>query len=170
MSLTTWTECDGRRICSPRHGSQPDVVMSKSLGKPVPSSAEASRRMAATRGTNNRVDHLLRSALHRRGLRFQVQRRLIPGTNRTVDIVFPRARLAVFVDGCFWHDCPTHGTRPKSNVEWWRRKICQNVERDQDTNRRMRGLGWRVLRVWEHEDPEDAAQRGIDVYPECIRD
>ena len=110
--------------------------------------------MAATRGKNNRVDRLVRSALHRRGLQFGVQRRLIPGTNRTVDIVFPRARLAVFVDGCFWHSCPAHGTWPKSNVDWWQRKIWQNAERDQDTNRRLRELGWRVVRVWEHEIPK----------------
>ena len=119
---------------------------------------------------NNRADRLLRSALHRRGLRFQIQKRVIPGTNRSIDIVFARARLAVFVDGCFWHDCPTHGTRPKSNVEWWQRKISRNVERDQDTNKRLRELGWRVLRVWEHEDPEEAAQRVLKLYQECLKE
>jgi len=124
--------------------------------------------MAATRGTNNRADRLLRSALHRRGLRFRIQRRLIPGSKRTVDIVFPRARLAVFVDGCFWHDCPIHGSQPKSNVEWWRRKIQQNVERDMDTNERLRSLGWRVLRIWEHEDPMEAADRIVKAYHDSL--
>lgn len=124
--------------------------------------------MAATRGTNNRVDRLLRSELHRRGLRFWIQRRLISGSKRTVDIVFPRARLAVFVDGCFWHDCPVHGSRPKSNAEWWRRKIRQNVERDQDTNERLRALGWRVLRIWEHEDPAEAADRIVAAYRQSL--
>ena len=139
------------------------------IGRPLPSSPEASRRMAATRGTNNRADRLLRAALHRQGLRFRIQQQLIPGSKRTVDIVFPRARLAVFVDGCFWHDCPAHGSRPKSNAEWWERKIRQNVERDQDTNERLRALGWRVLRVWEHEDPVKAADRVMDAYRESVR-
>lgn len=145
------------------------TFMSKPIGRPVPSSPEASRRMAATRGTNNRADRQLRSELHRLGLRFRVQRRLIPGTNRSVDIAFPRARLAVFVDGCFWHDCPIHGTRPKSNVDWWRRKIRQNVQRDQDTNKRLCDLGWRVLRIWEHENPKDAAQRVLQVYRALLK-
>lgn len=142
--------------------------MGETLGRPIPSSPEASRRMVATRGTNNRADRLLRSALHRRGLRFRIQQRLIPGSTRTVDIVFPRARLAVFVDGCFWHDCPIHGSQPKSNVEWWRRKIRQNVERDQDTNERLRALGWRVFRIWEHEDPAEAADRIAEAYHESL--
>lgn len=140
--------------------------MREILGRPIPSSPQASHRMAATRGTNNRVDRLVRSTLHRRGLRFRIQRRLIPGSTRTVDIVFPRANLAVFIDGCFWHDCPIHGSRPKSNAEWWREKIQQNVERDQDTNRRLRDLGWRVIRIWEHEDPTEAADRIAEAYRE----
>ena len=134
------------------------------IGRPVPSSPEASRRMAATRGANNRADRLLRSALHRRGLRFWTQRRLISGSTRTVDIVFPCARLAVFVDGCFWHDCPIHGSRPKANADWWRRKIARNVERDRDTDRLLRELGWRILRIWEHEGAEEAAGRVEDAY------
>jgi DNA mismatch endonuclease, patch repair protein len=139
------------------------------IGRPTPSSPEASRRMAATRGTNNRVDRLLRSALHRRGLRFRIQQKLIPGSKRTVDIVFSRARLAIFVDGCFWHACPIHCSQPKSNAEWWARKIWQNVERDHDTNERLRALGWRVLRIWEHEDPTEAASRVVDAYRESVR-
>ena len=124
--------------------------------------------MAATQGRNNRADRLIRSALHNRGLRFRIQRRLIPGSTRSVDIVLPRARLAVFVDGCFWHDCPIHGSQPKSNVEWWRRKIRQNVERDQDTNERLRDLAWRVIRIWEHEDPAEAADRIAEAYHEVL--
>lgn len=144
--------------------------MAETLGKPIPSSPEASRRMAATRGANNRAERTIRSALHRQGLRFRIQQKLIPGTNRKVDIVFPRARLAVFVDGCFWHDCPIHGSQPKSNVEWWRRKLRQNVERDQDTNERLRALGWRVIRIWEHEDPEVATERITEAYHESLSD
>lgn len=133
--------------------------MAKRRNTPQPSSPDASRRMAATRGSNNRVDRTLRSMLHRRGLRFWVQRRLIPGSTRSVDIVFPRARLAVFVDGCFWHACPIHGTKPKANAEWWREKLGQNKERDRDSNKRLHELGWQVLRIWEHEDPRRAADR-----------
>ena len=124
--------------------------------------------MAATRGKDNRADHLVRGALHRLGLRSRIQRRLIPGSTRTVDVVFGRARLAVFVDGCFWHDCPIHGSRPKPNAEWWRGKIRQNAERDQDTNERLRGLGWRVIRIWEHEDPAEAADRVAEAYRESL--
>ena len=149
-------------------GSRPDTEMGGALGRPVPSSPEASRRMAATRGANNRADRLIRSALHRLGLRFRIQRRLIPGSTRTVDIVFPRARLAVFVDGCFWHYCPVHGSRPKANAEWWKRKIRQNVERDRDTDRRLRELGWLVVRIWEHEDPAEAADRIAEAYYESL--
>ena len=148
--------------------SRLDVIEGEMLGELIPSSLHASRRMAATSGKNNKAERLVRSALHQRGLRFQIQRRLIPGTTRTTDIVFPRARLAVFVDGCFWHSCPLHGSQPKSNGEWWRRKIRQNVERDHDTNERLRNLGWQVMRIWEHEDPETAADRIADSLRGCL--
>ena len=78
---------------------------------------------------------------------------------RTANIVFPRKKLAVFVDGCFWHGCPEHATRPKSNTDFWGEKIEKNRERDEDTDRRLEELGWRVFRVWEHEDPLEAAAR-----------
>ncbi len=67
------------------------------------------------------------------------------------DFVFPRLKLAVFVDGCFWHGCPRHATRPKTNAAFWRKKIAANQARDRLVNRTLRSLGWRVLRVWEHE-------------------
>ena len=67
------------------------------------------------------------------------------------DFVFPKLRLAVFVDGCFWHGCPRHGTKPKTNAAFWRRKIARNRARDAEVNRALRQLGWRVLRIWEHE-------------------
>ena len=71
---------------------------------------------------------------------------------RLADIVFGPARVAVYVDGCFWHSCPDHGTTPKSNREWWREKLAANVERDQDTDRQLAEAGWQVIRVWEHDD------------------
>lgn len=76
-----------------------------------------------------------------------------------VDIVFPTGRVAVFLDGCFWHGCPEHRTNPKNNREWWRAKIDANIQRDRDTDVRLNGLGWTVVRVWGHEDLRVAADR-----------
>jgi DNA mismatch endonuclease (patch repair protein) len=73
--------------------------------------------------------------------------------------VFTRTKVAVFVDGCFWHGCPEHGTLPKSNADWWATKLARNVERDADTDRLLADAGWTVIRVWEHEDPQDAGNR-----------
>ena len=98
-------------------------------------------------------ERTLRSALHRSGLRFRVHVRPVPGIRREADIVFPAARVAVFVDGCFWHGCPEHASWPKANAEWWRRKIEGNRERDDDTDERLREAGWTVVRMWTHEDP-----------------
>lgn len=73
--------------------------------------------------------------------------------------MFTRTKVAVFVDGCFWHGCPEHGLQPKTNADWWRAKLERNQERDQDTDRRLREAGWLPIRVWEHEDPTEAAER-----------
>lgn len=114
--------------------------------------------MKAQRRRDTKPEIELRSELHRRGLRFHVDRAL-PGSRRRVDIVFPRLEIAVFVDGCFWHGCPEHGTWPKANAAWWREKIRANGHRDEDTDRKLSGEGWTVVRVWEHEDPVQAANR-----------
>ncbi|MCB0879408.1 MAG: very short patch repair endonuclease [Thermoleophilia bacterium] len=100
----------------------------------------------------------VRSALHRLGLRFRVDRSLLEDRRRKVDIVFGPARVAVFVDGCFWHNCPVHGTRPRANEAYWREKLRRNQERDRESDELLRADGWLVVRVWEHEDPETAAQ------------
>ncbi|WP_304804050.1 very short patch repair endonuclease [Nocardioides sp.] len=100
---------------------------------------------------------LLRKELHRRGLRYRVQVKVPGNKRRTIDIAFTRVRLAVYMDGCFWHGCPTHVHRPKANREWWDWKIARNRERDEDTTRRLEEAGWRVLRVWEHVPPTTAA-------------
>jgi DNA mismatch endonuclease (patch repair protein) len=94
----------------------------------------------------------LRSALHRRGMRFRVQMATLEGYRRRADIVFIRERVAIFVDGCFWHGCPLHRTFPKRNAEWWSAKLSENMRRDEDTNLRLSEAGWLVLRFWEHED------------------
>jgi DNA mismatch endonuclease, patch repair protein len=115
--------------------------------------------MSATQQRDNSYEIQLRSALQKGGLRFRTHRQLIPGLRRTVDVVLAKSRLAIFLDGCFWHGCPEHGTWPKTNSEWWRSKIEANIRRDRDTDARLCALSWRVLRVWEHELPEQAAER-----------
>ena len=120
------------------------------------------RDMRAQRERDTGIERAIRSHLHARGLRFRVHRRLLSGSRREVDVVFPGARVAVFVDGCFWHGCPEHGTWPRNNAEFWRRKIEANVDRDRDTNARLAAEGWTVVRVWEHESPAEAAARIAD--------
>ena len=104
----------------------------------------------------------LRRTLHALGLRYRVHVRPLPELRRTADIVFTRAKVAVFVDGCFWHSCPEHGTAPSANEAWWAAKLTKNVERDADTDRRLATAGWSVVRVWEHEDAAAASSRVAD--------
>jgi DNA mismatch endonuclease (patch repair protein) len=115
--------------------------------------------MQSTKRRDTAAEIAIRSALHRLGLRYRVDRSPIPGVRRRADILFGPARVAVFVDGCFWHGCPIHGTWPKQNAEWWRQKIETNRRRDADTDRKLADVGWLAIRVWEHEDPKTAAQR-----------
>lgn len=100
----------------------------------------------------------LRRQLWRRGLRYRVDYPVL-GRRRRADIVFTRSRVAVFVDGCFWHGCPVHGSVPKANADWWRQKLEENRCRDRDTDLRLAATGWRVIRCWEHEDPVEVADR-----------
>lgn len=126
---------------------------------PSASSPAALRRMQAARQRDTKPELELRSALHRRGLRFFVDRAPMPSMRRRADVLFPRRQIAVYVDGCFWHGCPIHGTSPKANARWWREKLDRNRRRDQETDRILNAAGWTVVRVWEHEDPEEAAIR-----------
>jgi len=115
--------------------------------------------MLANRGRDTGPEVRLRAALHRAGLRFFKNRRL-PGFGRVeIDVVFPRARLAVFLDGCYWHGCPEHASMPIRNGEWWRNKLEGNRRRDRATTDLLIRRGWTVLRVWEHEDPVIVAAR-----------
>lgn len=118
-------------------------------------------RRVPQRGT--RAELAIRSALFRMGLRYRVDAPPLKGVRRKADIVFTSARLAVHVDGCFWHGCPLHGTWPKANAEFWRAKIEANQRRDADTDRRLIEAGWTSIRVWEHEDPATAAARIAEV-------
>lgn len=133
--------------------------MMANIKTPKPSSPEASRRLRGTRQKNTSAEMLLRRELHRRGLRYRVGYTVSSKPRRVADVVFTRQRLAVFVDGCFWHGCPLHGTWPKSNAKFWRDKIETNRRRDCDTNRRLSEAGWAVVRIWEHEPPREAADR-----------
>lgn len=110
-------------------------------------SSDAIRRaMVGNRSRDTRPEMGVRSAVHRRGLRYRVAARPIPELRRTADLVFRPARVAVFVDGCFWHGCAQHYARPRTNTHYWSAKVTRNMERDADTNRRLRQAGWTVLR------------------------
>lgn len=96
----------------------------------------------------------LRRELHARGLRFRTLVRCLPGTP---DVVFTRAKLAIFVDGCFWHGCPDHCVKPKNNAQWWADKLAANIERDRRKDIELAALGWFVLHFWEHAAVEEVA-------------
>jgi len=115
--------------------------------------------MQSTRQRNTAAETLVRSLLHRMGLRYRIHICPIKQLHRKADIVFPRLKIAVYIDGCFWHGCPIHATWPKANAEFWRNKIESNQRRDLDTNERLREAGWTVIRAWEHEEAEEAALR-----------
>lgn len=113
--------------------------------------------MSVLRRRDTRPELELRRRLHALGLRYRVAYPIPGQRRRTIDVAFTRRRVAVFVDGCFWHGCPEHGTRSGSNSEWWARKLEANRARDLDSTRVLGELGWQVLRFWEHEDPAAAA-------------
>lgn len=99
----------------------------------------------------------LRRLLHSKGLRYRVDIQPLPTLRRKADVVFSRDRVAVYVDGCFWHGCPIHGTSPKANGTWWAEKLGRNISRDRDTDLRLQDAGWTDVRVWEHDDFAAAA-------------
>ncbi|WP_406051335.1 very short patch repair endonuclease [Kribbella sp. NBC_00889] len=115
--------------------------------------------MRSNRGRDTGPELALRRELHSRGLRYFVNRRPVKELRRTADLVFPRARVAVFVDGCFWHGCPEHHTVSKTNPEYWADKVKANRDRDAETVRRLNSAGWTVLRLWEHMPAAAAADR-----------
>ncbi len=121
--------------------------------------------MSQQRSRDTEPEIALRRELHQRGLRYRLHTRPLPGFRRQADIVFRSARVAVFVDGCFWHRCPLHRTEPRNNAAWWREKLDKNVERDRDTDRVLAAAEWVVIRVWEHDTPADAA----DLVEEAVR-
>ena len=113
--------------------------------------------MKSNKSRDTKPELALRSAVHALGLRYRVAAKPLVGLRRTADLVFPRAKVAVFLDGCFWHGCPEHHTVASANATFWAEKVESNRTRDRDTDRRLAEAGWDVVRVWEHEDPQLAA-------------
>lgn len=130
------------------------------LPYPTPSDGRVSKRMKRNVRADTRPEVVVRSALHKRGWRF---RKHLPVQTavRVVrpDIVFTKDRLAVFIDGCFWHCCPIHENQPRINTAYWRPKLERNVARDRLVDNALEEAGWTVLRAWEHENPNDVADR-----------
>jgi len=130
---------------------------------PSPRDLSTSIRMSRQRRRDTTPELELRRILHAAGYRFRLNV-CVPGMRRrTIDVAFTRVKVAVFIDGCFWHVCPEHATWPRSNAIWWREKLEGNVARDRETDARLSELGWEVVRIWEHEDPRAAAVRVEEV-------
>jgi DNA mismatch endonuclease, patch repair protein len=127
------------------------------------SSVAARATMQANRSRDTKPEMVLRRAAHALGLRYRVSVRPLPWFRRTADLVFTRVRLAVFIDGCFWHGCPQHHTKSKANGEFWSAKVHRNRERDVETTAVLREHGWTVMRFWEHDDLTVAAQQVAEV-------
>lgn len=114
--------------------------------------------MQGNRSRDTKPEVAVRRLLHAGGMRYRVNFRPVPNLRRTADIVFTRARVAVFIDGCYWHGCPVHYRSPASNVDYWSAKIARNRARDIETTEHLRADGWTVLRFWAHEDPAEVAK------------
>lgn len=133
--------------------------------RPTPSSEGVSERMSRARRRDTEPEMLIRKEAHRRGLRYRVDAPVPGMSRRRADLMFTGPKVAVFVDGCFWHACPEHSSIPRSNREWWVNKLETNTARDRQTDAHLEGLGWRVLRFWEHEDPCAA----VDEVEQAVR-
>lgn len=132
------------------HGRPPDSWASSDASRAV---------MRGNRRRDTRPELALRRALHHLGYRYRVDHPPLLSLRRRADLVFTRRRVAVFVDGCYWHGCPQHYGEPSTNAEYWRSKIALNRERDADTDARLRQAGWTPVRIWEHEPVEVAVAR-----------
>ncbi len=119
--------------------------------------------MQSNKSRDTKPELALRSAVHALGLRYRVAGRPLADLRRTADLVFPRAKVAVFLDGCFWHGCPEHHTVATANGKFWADKVAGNRARDRDTDGRLAQAGWVSVRIWEHEDPHVAAERVAQV-------
>jgi DNA mismatch endonuclease, patch repair protein len=126
---------------------------------PAPRNETTSRIMRGNRKGDTRAELALRRLLFTQGLRYRVSYPIVcsDGTRVRPDVVFPKTRIAVFVDGCYWHSCPTHGSAPKHNPSYWSAKLARNRSRDTAQSASLRADGWQVIRAWEHEDPGKVA-------------
>lgn len=159
------TSTSTSRSCAARCPSSPDTGRGQ---RPIASSEHVRRRMERQSRRDTKPELALRRAVWRLGLRYRVDIAPIPGRRRA-DLVFTRAKVAVYVDGCFWHSCPTHATIPKANREWWIAKLEANVRRDRDTDQRLANAGWSLVRVWEHESVAKSARRVESVVRRRLR-
>lgn len=141
------------------HGQEKSGKKRERQGLPPPSSEAVHRRMSATGQRDTPPEKEIRKRLFARGLRYRVHYPVLAEHRRRGDIVFPGLKVVVFVDGCFWHGCPIHGTWPKAHADFWREKIETNRKRDADTDRRLHEKGWLVIRVWEHDPPDEVIER-----------
>jgi DNA mismatch endonuclease (patch repair protein) len=124
--------------------------------------------MRGNRGIDTAPELALRQAVHARGLRYRKHVAPIAGLRCKADLVFSRARVAVFVDGCFWHRCPDHGELPKANRDWWKAKLARTWDRDRANDLALQAAGWTSVRVWEHEDPDEGAARVARAVAESL--
>ncbi|MBX9425022.1 very short patch repair endonuclease [Streptomyces lateritius] len=121
------------------------------------SSAARRRNMQAIRSRDTKPEQAIRRLVHAQGLRYRVAAKPLPGLRRTADMVFGPAKVAVFIDGCYWHGCPEHYVPPKTNSGYWSDKVAGNMSRDRDTDRQLAAAGWLVLRFWEHSAADECA-------------
>ena len=149
------------RVADRRPASTHRVARPETAESSFASTPGVRRRMQLQRTRDTAPELALRQALHALGLRYRVDRAPIPGSSRRADIVFTRRRVAVYVDGCFWHGCPKHGRNPSSNPSYWLPKLARNKRRDRNVSKKLRRAGWRVLRIWTHAlgEPEAIARK-----------
>lgn len=146
------------------------VPMSRTVPRhPGASSPVITARMSVLARRDTAPEMALRRALHAAGHRFRVVYPVPDNRRRSIDIAFTKAKVAVFVDGCFWHGCPEHGTQPRTNSDWWTTKLAANMARDTDTDQLLRQAGWCVLRIWEHEDVSAALAMVQGALDEALR-
>lgn len=126
---------------------------------PTPLDAQTRERFKRQPRRDTKPELAIRRELHRRGFRFRLDARVSKSIRSKPDIVFNGAKVAVFVDGCFWHRCPDYGTLPKNNHQWWAEKLCASTERDTRTTATLKAEGWKVIRIWEHEPVNEAVER-----------
>ncbi|MFF8290349.1 very short patch repair endonuclease [Streptomyces sp. NPDC016309] len=134
------------------------------------SSAARRRNMQAIRSRDTKPEQLIRRLVHAQGLRYRVAAKPLPDLRRTADMVFRPAKVAVFIDGCYWHGCPEHYVPPRTNPGYWSDKVARNIARDRDTDRRLQEAGWLVLRFWEHMPAGECVTEITRVVKERRRD